>query len=104
VYVDREDDVSWVKTYAREWFLYQFIIGDRQLLMRRTVGEWLLLILTWPIFSSLSVLVFATGATWRMLFHAVHHETLAYVTAPKALSTLASTTSSISSTKPKKSI
>jgi hypothetical protein len=98
----------WVKIYTRELFLYTFIIGDRHLLMQRTVREWLLLILTWPIGSKLGSLVFATAATWRMLFHAVHHETLTYVTAPKALTLTAGTTaassSAASSAKPKEPV
>jgi hypothetical protein len=99
----------WMKIYTRELFLYTFIIGDRHLLIQRTVKEWLLLILTWPIGSKLGSLVFATAATWRMLCHAVHHDTLTYVTAPKALSltatgTAASLSSAASLAKPKQPI
>lgn len=77
---------QWIKTILREMFLYRFILNDRELMMERSWGEWLQLILSFPLTSKIGSIIFSTLATWRMLIHAVFHETLAYVTAPKALS------------------
>ena len=110
---------NWIKMILREFFLYKYIIDDRRLLMKRSKIEWMQLVLFWPILSWASKFIFATLATWRVLLHAVFHETLVYVTAPKALNVSSSettiqsslqtslSTSSIPSTietKPKKSI
>ena len=76
---------SWTKMVVREIFLYRYILSDRDLMMKRSIGEWLQLVVGWPILSQLAFIVFATAATWRMLIHAMFHDTLAYVTAPKAL-------------------
>ena len=84
---------DWMKTILREVFLYKYIIGDRYLMMKRTNLEWIQLVLFWPILSSTSKFIFASLATWRVLVHAVFHDTLVYVTAPKALSIASSTTS-----------
>lgn len=92
---------GWVKAIAREVFLYRYILSGRKLMMRRTAVEWLQIVALWPILSEVSVIVFACLATWRVLIHAVFHETLTYVTAPKALN---ATESTASDSKPKKSI
>jgi Glycosyl transferase family group 2 len=75
----------WIKMTLREVFLYRCILSDRSLMMKRTWGEWLQFVLFWPITVQLASIIFATCATWRMLLHAVFHQTLVYVTAPKAL-------------------
>lgn len=87
---------TWIKTLVREVFLY--ILHDRKLMMKRSDHDWMLIILLWPILAELGALLFACLATWRVLVHAVFHETLHYITAPKTLS-ISSTPS-----KPKKSI
>ena len=88
---------SWLKTMVREIFLYRYILAGRKLMMRRSVLEWIQIGLAWPVASELSVIIFACLATWRVLIHAVFHETLQYVTAPKALTMS-------TNTKPKKGI
>lgn len=77
---------SWAKTMLREVFLYRCILNNRKLMMPRSWCEWIQIATVWPVLSELSVVVFACLATWRVLLHAVFHETLHYVTAPKALS------------------
>lgn len=94
---------DWVKTLVREVFLYKYIIGQRKLMMRRSASEWLQLFLVWPVLAELSCFVFACMATWRMLIHVVHHDTLVYVTAPKALTVDCSSSPSSDQNKPKKS-
>lgn len=93
---------DWIKTFIREVLLYKLIIGNRQLMQKRTTKEWMQLFVAWPLVAGLSTLIFATAATWRMLLHAVRHDTLVYITAPKAL-TVDSNASSGSNSKPKKS-
>ena len=76
---------SWTKMVVREIFLYRNILSNRDLMMKRSMGEWFQLVVGWPILSQLAFILFATTATWRMLIHAIFHDTLAYVTAPKTL-------------------
>lgn len=76
---------SWIKAIVREMLLYRIVLRNRTLVMKRSLFEWLQLIMLWPILSEIGSLVFVTLATWRMLLHAVRRETLTYVTAPKAL-------------------
>lgn len=76
---------SWAKAVIREFFVYRYILNGRKLMLRRSSSEWLQIVVLWPFLSELSVIVFACVATWRVLVHAVFHETLQYITAPKAL-------------------
>lgn len=85
---------DWIKALLREFLLYHLVLGNRHLMMKRTVGEWLQLFTIWPLLAEASCIVFATMATWRMLVHAIRHDTLAYVTAPKALNVTNSNTTS----------
>ena len=91
---------DWVKVFVREAFLYKFIIGQRKLMMKRSTGEWFQLFLAWPLLADMSCFVFACLATWRMLIHAIRHDTLVYVTAPKALTVDRSSSASSSSDPP----
>lgn len=103
---------SWAKVVIRETFLYRRILSGRKLMMRRSFGEWLQLILLWPLLSEIGSFVFVTAATWRVLVHAITHETLVYVTAPKSLTCSIDSASGeeqndpgeTKETKPKKSI
>ncbi|CAB9510249.1 expressed unknown protein [Seminavis robusta] len=96
---------NWVKMIIRELFLYRYILSGRSLMMKRSLGEWLQLIFFWPVMVQVASIIFATCATWRMLIHAVFHETLTYVTAPKALNTLTVThANDTGDVKPKKGI
>lgn len=93
---------DWLKTLVREIVLYKFIIGNRKLMMKRSLGEWFQLFLVWPVLANVSCFIFASMATWRMLIHAVRHDTLVYITAPKAL-TVDSSSSASTNNKPNKS-
>ena len=75
----------WAKTVTREVFLYRYILSGRVHMMTRPVRQWLALAFGWPFLSFLSNHVFVTMATWRMLVHCVFHDSLVYITAPKAL-------------------
>lgn len=98
---------DWIKTLVREVLLYKLILGNRKLMQKRTKKEWMQLFMAWPLVAGLSTLIFATAATWRMLLHALRHDTLVYITAPKALTmdsnSTTTTTGSSSNNKPKKS-
>ena len=93
---------NWAKMVIREVFLYRYILSNRTLMMKRSMTEWFQLVFGWPVLSQLSFILFATVATWRMLFHAVFHDTLAYVTAPKALNASSVDGTLPTTTKPKK--
>jgi len=76
---------DWVQVLAREFFLYKLLLERRPLMMKRTTGEWFQIAITWPFLAHFAKWVFAGMATWSVLVHAVFHDTLTYVTAPKAL-------------------
>lgn len=91
---------NWIKVVLREVFLYRFILHDRSLMMQRSWSEWVQFIVGYPMMSQFGFYVFATMATWRMLIHAVFHDTLVYITAPKALTTTSSSPTTSSATVP----
>lgn len=88
---------TWLQVVVREIFLRRYILAGRKHMKPVVAGGWKnqflvgLLATTpfvWLIIEQLSLVIFFTGATWSMLWHARTHNTILYVTAPKALSIL----------------
>lgn len=79
---------KWVQFVVREVALRRYILADRKHMMNAGWKNWLLIATPfWLVVEQLSLVVFVTFATWSMLIHALSHETILYVTAPKAFST-----------------
>ncbi|CAE6960883.1 CC2D2A [Symbiodinium sp. CCMP2592] len=78
---------GWVKFFAREAFMQKYILGHRRdIMLPMEWWRWAILVLTYPIVLPISRTIFVTMAVWRMLWHAVFHSQLKYVTAPKQFS------------------
>ena len=85
---------KWVKTCVREIFMYRYILSKRQNMMPMGAWHWIRVLVAFPCLDFVASFVFNTAATWRMLIHAIFHDTLHYITAPKAFSALTNNTTS----------
>eukprot|EP00934_Nitzschia_sp_Nitz4_P000037 Nitzschia sp. Nitz4//scaffold225_size51843//15596//17392//NITZ4_006893-RA/size51843-processed-gene-0.70-mRNA-1//-1//CDS//3329542669//37//frame0 len=86
----------WLETIGREFVLRRYILGDRKHMQK--AGWKNILLMATPLYGiveDLSVFFFFTCATWSMLVHAMSHNTIMYVTAPKAFVSTSSSTPAV---------
>lgn len=78
---------TWMQVILREIALRKYILAGRKHMKPAGWKNWLLLATPlWLVVEQVSLCVFFTFATWSMLWHARSHNTILYVTAPKAFS------------------
>jgi hypothetical protein len=84
---------TWLQVALREFALRRYILSDRKHMKPAGWKNWILLATPlWLVVEQLSLFFFFTCATWSMLWHARSHNTILYVTAPKAFITSAEET------------
>jgi len=80
--------VGWIQVVIREVVIRRFILADRKHMLKAGWKNWLVLVTPlYIIIEQASLFFFYTFATWAMLWHACHHNTILYVTAPKSFTT-----------------